>query len=234
MTHSKKSVLWLVIWLAGACTQLPPPVSGKKNAGEVPQNPDVAQSAGTFLSLDDSEIGVMKLTLSGDDAKKIHQLLAIGVESGAGQSGDLVKSGRDFSCKRSGDKSSCEFLIRVPAGTFSIQREEGAIKKASPEAVQVKESDAYISVSDPSEGAKVRLQVLDEYAEKIFQALSVQRTFDLTPDSVNGPGVRKAAAQVDCYQRSKSATPEQKTYDCHLFLDLSLGKMDDVDPSVMQ
>ncbi len=193
-------------------------------------NSETPPSAGTLLSLDDSVSGVLRLVLSGEDAGKVYRLMGIAVES----STDLTKVGRDFSCRKEGQRQECEFLIRMPGGNFEIQRQECGIKKAAPEMAQVKESDAYISIADPSERGRVRLQVLDVYAERIFKALNVPNTFDLTPDQVNGPGVRKAAEQVDCYQRSKAATPDQKTYDCYLFLNTDLGGMVAVDPSVQQ
>ena len=223
------SVLALGLFLS-ACTQLPPPVSAKADQSSPPQGSEFPQNGATFLALDDSASGVIKLTLSGEDAGKIHGLMAIATESES----DSTKVGRDFSCRKTGDSPECEFLIRMPEGAFQVQREESALKKAAPEIAQIKEADAYISISDPSEKGRVRLQVLDAYAEKIFSALNTARTYDLTPDEVNGPGVRKAAEQVDCYQRSKAATPDQKTYDCYLFLNTERGSMEAVDPSVQQ
>ena len=230
MKISKPSYLVLTFFFLLSCTQLPPPVSGKAGNGAKSLDSELPASVGTLLSLDDSVSGAMKLVLSGEDAGKVYRLMGIAKESGA----DAPKVGRDFSCRKDGETQECEFLIRMPEGNFKVQREESGIKKAAPEMAQVKESDAYISIADPSEGGRVRLQVLDVYAERIFKSLNVARTFDLTADQVNGPGVRKAAEQVDCYQRSKASTPEQKTYDCYLFLNTDLGAMAAVDPSVQQ
>ncbi len=215
--------------ILSACTQLPPPVSGRAGMGPGSRDSQSLPTA-TFLSLEDSDPARIKLALSGDDAGKIFRLMGIAAES----SSDLSKVGRDFTCVKNAEKHGCEFLIRIPEGSFTVQRQESALKRAAPEMSQVKESDAYISIADPSEGPKIRLQVLDAYAEKIFNALQVARTFDLTPDQENGPGVRKAAEQVDCYQRSKVTTPEQKTYDCYLFLNTESGSLLSVDPSVQQ
>ncbi|MBU6154588.1 MAG: hypothetical protein KGP28_09835 [Bdellovibrionales bacterium] len=215
--------------IATSCTQLPPPRHGSLDQGAVSGGAS-SFAPGTFLSLDDSDPGLIKLTLSGDDAGKIFRLMGISAESGLG----LSKVGRDFSCTKDGEKHACEFNLRIPDGTFEVQREESALKKSAPEMAQIKESNAYISIADPSERGKVRLQVLDAYAEKIFKSLQVPRTYDLTPDPQNGPGIRKAAGQVDCYERSKATTPDQKTHDCYLFLNTELGSLDSVDPSVQQ
>ena len=216
---------WALLAVVG-CTQLQPPMSAKK--GTVSSQSDEPAMAGTFLALDDSNPGQIRVSLSGEDAGKVYRLLALSPDSAS------TKTGRDFSCSKNGERQECTFDIGLPLGNFKVLREEKDLIKAAPEMDQVKESDAYLSISDPSEGPRVRLQILDSYAEKIFNALTVPRTFDLKPDAVNGPGVRKAADQVDCYQRSKAETPDVKTYDCYLFLNTGIGALDSIDPSIMQ
>ena len=183
----------------------------------------------TVVSLLPSQL---TLNLSGPNAAKLYQLLAIVPAVVSGDSAK-VKQGVQFSCRQGDVLSDCTILIAFPNGEVKKEIDAGAVQKAAPEITQTPSSDGTILIYGSEKGPKAVISIFGEDAKTIFNNLVVshERNLDLLPDATHALGVHRAAESVNCTQEANAATPTNYYYSCYLHLDLSNGSIDRVDPN---
>jgi hypothetical protein len=202
----------------------PEPINQINRSPDPIIRPSVESSS---YSLDASAPASFVLTLNGEDAAKVYHLMAIAPEQFVSENKKtLMKTGKQFSCSSSSDSHyTCSIRVEMPKGSVKDLRAKGELLSSAPEMAQAFEENAYLRIEAPEQPGKIRLQVLDGFAEQLFRALKVDRTYDLIPDSVNGPGIRKVGNHLECSLTTRALSPTIPHYVCYFYLDTTLGTL---------
>ena len=243
-----QSLPFIALLLLAACTQTSPPhaadaasdKSGLKQLSSPAPSGSPSSSPGPMAPADVNDInattdlstpGVGKVVLSGTSAKLVYQLMSIVVnpEPSTQKTTRYLKAGKGFSCEETLSDYTCTFLFILSDGSVRELVSSDQLTSGIPEITQTSKVTNYLTIADPKVGPKVRVYLIKDAAQKIYDNLQVSDSV-LNEDKVFEKGSQKNGQQVYCVRSKNKPTTQFPNpiflYSCWFYLDVSQGSVD--------